>query len=243
MLPAQPNRSLIDGLTVLQAVSGATAAVGSRELARRLGMEPTRVNRLLKTLAGVGLLQQTPERRYRPGAGLHVLAATALFGSHLLASAVEPVERLRERVPRMTVALGVRWRTEVAYLLYVLPGMPLSHGVGRTALFPARRSSIGRVLLAEAGAEEVRGLYPGDEGLLRSLGRVRREGYALLTTEPQPSVAVPVRAGGGRGETAEVVAALAIAGRFRPEQVPTLLPHLRQAAIEMGAVHTSEEVT
>ena len=39
MLPAQPNQSLIDGLECLQALSSTDRPVGSRELARMLGLE------------------------------------------------------------------------------------------------------------------------------------------------------------------------------------------------------------
>jgi DNA-binding IclR family transcriptional regulator len=238
MLPAQPNQSLIDGLEVLQAVSACGDAVGSRELARRLDLEPTRVNRLLKTLAAIGLLQQSADRRYRPGSGLHVLAATALFGSQLIARSVRPIEKLRSHCPRLTVALGVRWRSEVAYLLFAKPGVPLAEAVGRTALYPALRSSIGRVLLAGAPDAEIESLYGKDAAEVhRHAVRCRRQGYALLTTEPEPTLAVPI------GPLPTATAALALAGAFRPEQTESILQHLRQAASEIHAATEPQEPT
>src|SRR5262245_29763060 len=94
MLPAQPNQSLIDGLACLQALASSSEAVGNRELARALGLEPTRVNRLLKTLAHLGLAEQDAQRRYRPGPAIHVLAAQSLFGSKLIRRAIGPLEEL-----------------------------------------------------------------------------------------------------------------------------------------------------
>jgi DNA-binding IclR family transcriptional regulator len=60
MFPAQPNRSLFDGLLVLRLLTAAAEPGGTRQLARDLGLEPTRVNRLAKTLAALGFLSQTP---------------------------------------------------------------------------------------------------------------------------------------------------------------------------------------
>ena len=71
-LPAQPNQSLIHGLECFQAVVAAGRPVGNRELARLLGADPTRVNRVLKTLAHLQLLERTPQRKYRPGPAVHV---------------------------------------------------------------------------------------------------------------------------------------------------------------------------
>ena len=81
---AQPNQSLIDGIAVLQALAVSPDPVGGRELARRLGFEPTRVNRLLKTLAYLNIARQTADRRYAPGPGMTVLAAQSLFASQFI---------------------------------------------------------------------------------------------------------------------------------------------------------------
>ena len=46
MLPAQPNRGLIDGLQCLRALAISKTPVGVREMANRMLMEPTKVHRL-----------------------------------------------------------------------------------------------------------------------------------------------------------------------------------------------------
>src|SRR5258706_11898625 len=115
MLPAQPNQSLIDGLTVLQALAVSTEPVGGRALARELGLEATRVNRLLKTLAYLGMARQTPKRKYLPGPAMHVLSAQSLFGSGLIRRALPVLENLQQS--GHVVALGVLWRGPVCYPL------------------------------------------------------------------------------------------------------------------------------
>jgi DNA-binding IclR family transcriptional regulator len=120
MLPAQPNQSLIDGLSCLQALASAGKPVGSRQMARELKLEATRVNRLLKTLAHLGIAQQTPDKQYIPGPAMHVLAAQAMFGSGLLHRALEPLESLRRF--KLAVAMGVLWRDHVSYLYHGGPG-------------------------------------------------------------------------------------------------------------------------
>jgi len=223
--PAQPNQSLIDGLSVMQTVAASVDAVGSREVARRLGLEPTRVNRLLKTLAGLGLCEQGEDRKYRSGPGLHVIAATALFGSRLIARATGPIESLRQALPDLTVALGVRWRNEVAYLIHLLPGRPVVEGLGRTALFPAEKSSIGRVLLAGLAKAEIKLLFPeSHEHIAKILHEPRKKGYALVRGKNQHSLAVPI------GPLSKAHTALAVAGDFGAKNVPRLTKFLHEAA-------------
>ena len=83
-LNAQPNQSLIDGIATLQALAMSPEPIGSRELARQLGIDSTKVNRLLKTLAYLGIARQTANRKYTAGPGMHVLAAQSLFASGLI---------------------------------------------------------------------------------------------------------------------------------------------------------------
>lgn len=195
-LPAQPNQSLIDGLAALQDLAGRGRPMGGRELARELGLEPTRVNRLLKTLAHLGMLEQTPDRKYHPGPGIHVLAAQSLFGSGLLRRALPHLESLHRH--GCIVALGVLWRDQVSYLYHAAPGMPAAEALGRVSVFPATRSGIGMALLADRPVRNIRHLYrgrpiPGQRGvaaLLMQLAEIRRAGHALV-----PITDAPVRSG------------------------------------------------
>ena len=200
MLPAQPNQSLIDGLAVLQALASAGGPIGSRAMGRELGLEPTRVNRLLKTLAHLGIAQQTPDRQYVPGPAMHVLAAQAMFGSGLIRRAVGPLESLKHF--GMAIAMGVLWRDQVSYLYHGGPNVNSGEAIGRIGLFPATRSSIGMVLLARQSEDDVRTLFAdreianfpgGIESLLKELSVVREKGVALIKPyEDQPTMSMAV---------------------------------------------------
>ncbi len=111
--PAQPNRSLADGMTVLLQLVSAREPVGSRELARELGFEPTRVNRLLGTLAQLGLAARTADRKYAAGPGIHVMAALSLTGSRLLKAARPWMEQLHAGAALTGAAPAAMARTGV----------------------------------------------------------------------------------------------------------------------------------
>ena len=235
-LPAQPNQSLIDGLLVLRALSMEVTEVGSRDLARRLGLDRTRTNRLLKTLAHLGLAQQTPNRRYRTGMGIHALAAQSLFGSGLINKSIGPMSKLIH--PERILALGVRWNEQVCYLLHAVAGQELISGIGRHGVFPVQDSSIGRVLLAFAPEEELLSLHKmghldklGNESELKKhLALIKERGYEAVASnyQDQGSIAVPL--------CNPPVACIAVGGKFSPEEVIELVAKLKQIAGEIEAL-------
>jgi DNA-binding IclR family transcriptional regulator len=231
MLPAQPNQSLIDGLNCLQTLATSPSPMGGRELARLLKMEPTRVNRLLKTLAHLGMTQQAPDRKYLAGPAMHVLSAQSLFASGLIRRSLKHLETLR--IHRLTVAMGVLWKDQVCYLFHGDPSLPFTDGLGRMGLYPASRSSIGLMLLAWNDPRQVGKLFRGRridgfprgiDSLLKKLDRIRRDGYAHVINSPSSngSLAVPV------GTPPH--AAIALAGTITRQQKPRLVEALQVTA-------------
>jgi DNA-binding IclR family transcriptional regulator len=218
--PAQPNQSLIDGLACLQALAVSDGPVGCRELARQLGLETTRVNRLLGTLSFLGLAEQDAARRYHPGPGMHVLSAQALKGSRLLQRALPVLETLRR--PGFTVALGVLWRDQVCYLFHGKPGRPLAEGVFHFDLFPAEQSAIGLTLLA--AQKKPLGLSAATRRLLPG---IRAAGHCFLARPTADNaLAVPI------GSPAS--AALALAGPITARSTAPLLTELHAAAARIA---------
>ncbi len=222
--PAQPNEGLMGGLECLQALAGAPGPVGSREMARALGMEHTRVNRLMGTLAALGLAERTPERKYAAGPALHVLAAMSLRGSRLLSAALPHLEALRAELPGLTVALGVLWRRQVVYLYFAPPGEDSMVAIAHRNLYPAEKSSIGRLLLAAQARSDVRKLYAGTpaaelDELLAGLDAAARDGWALYGGQTL-GVAVGT----------PPVAGLAVAGKLDERDSDDLLRRLRETA-------------
>lgn len=185
-LPSQPNQSLMDGLRLLEALAARPHPVACTALAKELGMELTRVNRLVKTLHHMGFAHRDHSRKYGPGAGLLVLSAATLNTLGLFRNGLKALEDLREE--KLVTAMGVLWRDRVSYFYHWSPGQSLEDAVGRMELFPATRSSIGLVLLASHDDETVRDLYgrepiPGFSGwkeLKAFLDGARRDGHAAM---------------------------------------------------------------
>lgn len=134
----QPNQSLIDGIATLQALATLPEPIGCRELGRQIGLDPTKVNRLLKTLTYLGIARQAGNRKYTAGPGMHVLTAQSLFASGPISHALPTLEQLRKH--GHTVAFGVLWNNSVSYLYHAPPGLESSAASGRIGLLPASRS-------------------------------------------------------------------------------------------------------
>jgi DNA-binding IclR family transcriptional regulator len=226
---------LLDGLAVLQTLATSAEPMGGRELARRLGWNAMRVNRLLKTLAFAGMARQTPDRRYVAGSAMHVLSVQSLIASGLLRRSIAPVEKLpRAKYP---VALGVLWQDRVCYLFHAIARQPLTSALGAHTLYPATQSSIGMMLLAQRSDAEIVHLfadrpiapYPAMAALKKRLAEIRRLGYAYVVQQVKPlqaSLALPIGA--------PAYAALALAN-VRPQDVPALLPPLQIACGQIAS--------
>ncbi len=204
-------------------------------MARELGLEPTRVNRLLKTLAHLGIAQQTPDKQYVSGPAMHVLAAQAMFGSGLLQRAVSPLESLRPF--RLAIAMGVLWRDHVSYLYHGAPDAQPADALGRVGLFPATRSGIGLALLARLPESAVRALYTDREipnfpdgvaSLLKTLVAIRVAGVAIVTPyegKSTQTIAIAID---------HHPAAVALSGAIQPEQIAAIERELRRVAREIS---------
>lgn len=133
-MSSQPNQSLIDGIRCLQYLVSSDRAIGCRELARLMDINTTRVNRLLMTMASIGLTMQDEHRRYLPGPGIHALAAQAIRGSALFSHALPILER---HAPRdIVVALGVLWEDQIIYNLSLQAGFAGKSGAGGVSHVP-----------------------------------------------------------------------------------------------------------
>jgi DNA-binding IclR family transcriptional regulator len=233
-LPAQPNNSLILGIECLRTIARIGGPVGSRELARRLELTHTRVNRILGTLAYMGLLERDAERRYRPGPALQMLAAQSIMASQLLPAAL-PVLKQLGRLGH-TVALGTLWQGEVCYLFHERPGQSVEDAILRHEIWPADQSSLGIALLAAQPGEPdamsivqdpVRArILPGQD-VATLVAETRRQGYAALRfTDHTISVGVTVGA--------PPIAGLAISSQhLGAEYIPRIAETLHEAAQEI----------
>lgn len=242
-MPAQPNQSLIKGIACLQIVVAAGRPIGSREVSRLLGDDHTRTSRLLSTLAGIGLLEQTARRKYQPGPALHVLAAQGLRGSMLLTCALPHLKDLMNQ--GMTVALGVLWQRQVCFLFHSKPGQPLEQSIGRHELHPAERSSVGLALLAHSlprpQRKPSRALIEAEPAvpvanLEAALEGVRQLGHARLRFPEKGILSLGFPLGD------PPIAALALSGPWAARETPLVVDLLHDTArkilADLDAAHS-----
>lgn len=241
---SQPNQGLIDGIKCLHALALKDRPVGTRELARELNVDTTRINRLLKTLAYLGIAEQTPEKKYTHGPAIHVLAAQCLMASGIFKRAINPLHSLSAH--GSTVALGVLWEDKVTYLYYWEPRLSEAEALAQEHLYPASKSSIGRTLLAEKSTAELRHLYfkkeiPGIPGgykeLRKILSIVKASGYTNMTAlNREVTLSVPVGL--------KPYAAISLSGKFKNDKIPKYVSLLKKTAseIDRGSTETKNRI-
>lgn len=194
--PAQPIQGLTDGIAVLTRLAVSRTPVAVTSLARELGFEVTRTNRLLRTLAHLGMAYRTRSRKYVAGAGTIVLAAQSMFGSGLIERTKPVFERIMKH--GYTTAFGVLWGDIVSYLFHGGPNMPVTQGYGHLGMYPSVRSSLGIVLLAARPDDEIRDIIAGAQrhdtqvsDVERNIAFAREHGYSSVPSQQRTrSIAV-----------------------------------------------------
>ncbi|WP_029591074.1 hypothetical protein [Franconibacter pulveris] len=178
-MSSQPNQSLIDGIRCLQYLVSSDRAIGCRELARLMNINTTRVNRLLMTMASIGLTMQDEQRRYLPGPGIHALAAQAIRGSALFSQALPQLERHAPK--EIVVALGVLWEDQVIYIYHASPGSQPGQALAGFHMLPAWQSVIGMSLLASESDDALAPRFTPEQwtALSPHLTQQREQGYVL----------------------------------------------------------------
>jgi DNA-binding IclR family transcriptional regulator len=226
-MSSQPNQSLIDGIRCLQYLVSSGRAIGCRELARLMGINATRVNRLLMTMAAIGLTQQDDQRRYLPGPGIHALAAQAIRGSALFSRALPLLER---HAPKdIVVAMGVLWEDQVIYIYHSEPGLQMSQALAGFHMLPAWQSVIGMALLAGESDVALQARFKPEQWQVMSpyLRQQREQGRVVWRHDDgELSMAQPLGAHN---------AALAFAGMWdaQEDQIAPRLSQLQQLAVQL----------
>lgn len=223
-LPAQPIQGLIDGLSVIQELAVAKEPLSGKYLSDKLGVELTKINRLLKTLDYLDIAHRNKSRRYSIGPGMHILAVQSMLGSGLVSKALPVLEDLQKY--EHVVALGVLWRDTVSYLYHASPDTPKSEAIGRVALYPATKSSVGMLLLAQKEKEEINAIFSDKnkmELISPELEKIKRDGYAVIKTA-EGILSIAVRVG------TPAYAGLAISGKIKSEEIRGVVKILKEAA-------------
>jgi len=236
--------SVRNAARLLKQFSRTDRELGVSELARRLGLAPSTVHRLLSTLAGEGLLEHRPGGSYRLGLPMYELGVTVFPDLDLHEAALPVLVSLRQATAE-TVQMGVLDGLDVVYVqrLEGPQTVRIFHHAGHR--LPAHATSTGKVLLAHLPTEvleqRMRDWRPGrltpytvtDRGVLQAqLRRVAERGWAQNLEEGAlgaASVAAPVR-----DEAGTVIAGISVVGPV--ERARGALPRYRAAVVDAASL-------
>lgn len=200
--------TLTSAAAVLRCYTADRRELTVTQLSHLLAMPKSNASRLLRAMAGCGLLETVgASKRYRPALLLHEAGALYRTASDLTQRADDVVARVAAACGH-TGYVSIRDGAEIVAVTDH-PGahaLRVASTIGRR--LPAAASSTGRALLARRDDAEIRTLFtpfpappsanaPGDvEALLRRVAQARREGYACAVDEANRGVgAVSVAVG------------------------------------------------
>ncbi len=233
-------------IAVLDALADGTPDLGTNEIARRTGINPSTVSRLLATLAEAGFVEHVADSgRYRLGLRLLQLGNAVLARLDLRQTARPHLTALVEATGE-TATLSAPGEHEAVTVDFVQSAASVQSvaRVGRPSV--AHATAVGKVYLA-CGGSLPDGPLPAftprtitdRDALAREIERVRRRGFAEAVGEREEdlsAIAAPVL--GSRGELVAILGVQGPASRFGREQmraaVPPLLEHAAALSAELG---------
>lgn len=242
-------QSLDRAVSVLELLGDSEGPLGLAEVCERMSLHKSTAHRALMVLERCGLIERTPENRFRLGLKLYELGSRAVEQIDLRARVHPWFRRLSAQVGE-TVHLGVLQRTAVVYLDKIEPSNRRTWLASRVgASNPVHCTAMGKAMLAflpEQAASDIMArirftrLTPRTlctpEALLRSLDRVRRRGYAIDDEEVEAGVrcvGAPIL-----NESGYPMAAVSVSGptsRITQQSVPGIAEHLMRCCRDISA--------
>ncbi|MCL4370162.1 MAG: IclR family transcriptional regulator [Chloroflexi bacterium] len=222
------SSSLRRALSVLSWIAFQQRPCGVREIAAATAVNKTSVHRFLDAMRREGwVVQDSSTEKYRLGPVPVEIGLSALAGMEFRAVARPLLESMARRTGE-TSYLGILLGADVVYVDVVLGGHAIVARQEIGARFPAHRTAIGKVLLAQLPPAQPDELLVGSREVAGTLDLAHRDLAALRDAclahndeESAPgvySLAAPLRDFSGR-----VVAGLGLGG---PKS--RLLPHLSE---------------
>lgn len=189
---------------------------GPSAVATELHMSKSTAFELLRSLAGIGMLEHTSTGRYRLGWRILSLNSSLVRSSYIHSVSRGPMQRLAGALGE-TIHLAALDRDHVVQIGHItgrlpIPGVPARPGES----LPAQLTALGKVLLAFQPRDLVEQMLGGSDqfpDLLKELDRVREDGLAHdinSTVDGLRCVAAPIHDAHGR-----VVASIALAASAR----------------------------
>ena len=224
------NQSLQRGLAILKLLDEADGSLGVRDIARKMEISPTIVQRLVYALVDAQFAVQDPvTHKYAIGYRAVALGRSMLSSDRLVGAALPELRTLAE-AHHLNAYLSVIAGRELTYVLAEQSAGPIAIKSKPGSKAPFHATAMGKALLAGRPKPEIEDLL-GDSplepmtdktvtdraALLADLARADDQGYALAVGENLEGVnSVAARI---RGADGAVVAALSIA--YAPSLQPS----------------------
>jgi IclR family transcriptional regulator, pca regulon regulatory protein len=241
--------SLARGLLVIQSFTPQTPHMTISQLSVKTGLSRAAVRRCLYTLTKLGFAGAEDGSRYALRPRMLTLSNT-YASSNSLSTSAQPILERMSAAHRESFSVATLDGDDIVYIARTTVSRIMAVDLHIGSRLPAYCTSMGRVLLAYLPVDQLEqylarvALIPHTtrtvssvEKLRLSLRNVRRNGYALVDQEYEVglrSLAVPVYSPTGR-----VVATINLSGHAPRMPVfdmqTRFLPHLRNAAAELGA--------
>ena len=240
-----PIQSIERAAAILRLLADGSRRLGVSEIADSLGLARGTAHGILRTLQGVGFVEQDDETgKYQLGARLLHLGTSYLDVNELRSRAINWADALAARSGE-AVRLGTLLEGQVLVVHHVFRPDDTLQTLDVGALLPLHASALGKVLLAyDANAAAALGqdlLEPytrrtitSAKALARALAEVREVGWAAEVEEMtvgEAGVAWPIRGHGGL-----MVGAIGISGAVervcdgKGQPKSTLVTYVRDAA-------------
>jgi len=192
--PAE-NQSVARALTILSLLAEKSEPLGVREIARQLRLPPSIAQRLLKTLAKAGFLEQTGTTlRYAIGYKAFQVGNTFIAQSNLHSAVAPELYALADH--HVSSFLGVMRDRKIVYLAAVQSNGPIAINHRPGAQTHIHSTAMGKALLAELPDQDIRALLTerplprltthtktNVTQLMTELQTVRRQGYSTSDEE------------------------------------------------------------
>lgn len=190
------SQSTARALSVLNLLENASDGLGVREVARRLKLAPSIVQRLLATLADYGYVERSSNgTSYRIGFRLFQVGRTYLRHNNLHSISLPELRELAER-HHVNAYLGVLRGDRVIYLETLQSRGPIAIVSTPGSAAYLHSTAFGKALLAELADVDVERLLGAEpyaaltrktitrlKSFLKELAEVRRLGYAISDEE------------------------------------------------------------
>ena len=239
--------SLARAVSVLEMLGESDTPLSLSELCRLMNLHKSTAHRSLMVLEQSGLIERTPENRFRLGLKLYELGNRAVEQIDLRTRVRPYVSRLSAQIGE-TVHLGVLQKSSIVYLDKTGPNRKICTSSKSGTSNPVYCTSMGKAILAFLPQDEVEQIIANlkfvrytentlctREDLLKSLEKVRRRGYAIDDEE----IELGVRCIGAPvfNQDHRAIAALSVSGptlRITVQSVPALAERLLRCCREIS---------